>query len=115
MSTTSTTKHIPVLVQDALHSLGRRVAVARKQRQHSQADLARLAGVGLSTVVSVEGGHDGVSVGNLFKVLDALGALEQTALLLNPAGQRAELVRLLQQEALAAPETAQPPSHGSTP
>jgi transcriptional regulator with XRE-family HTH domain len=106
MATTLTSKHIPVLVQDALLSLGRRVALTRKQHQHSQADLARLAGVGLSTVVSIEGGHDGVSAGNLFKVLDALGALEQTTLLLNPAGQRAELVRLLQQESHNAQDTA---------
>lgn len=75
MSTFSAHKHIPVLVQDALSELGRRVAQRRKALRLTQTDLALQAGVGLSTVVSLEKGHDGVSVGNLCKVLDVLGAL----------------------------------------
>lgn len=73
----ASTKHIPVLVRASLERMGIRLAGARKARALTQGDLAGLAGVGLSTVVSLEGGHDGVSVGNLLKVLDAMSLLDQ--------------------------------------
>jgi len=68
--------HTPLLVQNSLQRLGERIAVARKARELTQAELAGLAGIGLSTLVSLEAGHAGVSVGNLLKAIDALGLLE---------------------------------------
>ncbi|UYG53935.1 helix-turn-helix domain-containing protein [Comamonas endophytica] len=69
---------VPVVVQRELASLATRAAVVRKARHLTQADLAHLADVGISTVAAVEGGHDGVSIGNLLKLMSALGVLEQT-------------------------------------
>lgn len=77
MAALSRVKHVPVLVQDALSGLGQGLARRRKTMRLTQSDLALQAGVGLSTVVSLEKGHDGVSVGNLCKVLDVLGVLGQ--------------------------------------
>lgn len=74
-------KHIPILVQDALSELGRSLALRRKSFHLTQPELALQAGVGLSTLVSIEKGHDGVSVGNLCKVLDVLRLLDQIALI----------------------------------
>lgn len=91
-------KHIPILVKSALGAFGQRVAAARKARHVTQTELAHLADVGLSTVVSIEGGHDGVSVGNLFKVLDALDELPQMELLLNPRQQQATLLKLVSEQ-----------------
>lgn len=68
---------IPVLVENSLVGLGSRIAIARKARALTQADLARLSDVGTSTVASLEAGYHGVSVGNFLKVLKALDLLTQ--------------------------------------
>lgn len=73
----ATTASIPILVRERLISFGSRVALARRARELSQIDLARLADVGVSTVASMEAGHHGVSLGNLLKVLKALELLDQ--------------------------------------
>lgn len=65
------------MVQRELDGLAVRAAIVRKARHLTQADLAHLADVGVSTVAAIEGGHDGVSIGNLFKLMSALGVLEQ--------------------------------------
>ena len=67
----------PILPARALLELGERIATARRARELTQADLAHLSGVGLSTLRSLESGHPGVSVGNMMKTLDALGLLGQ--------------------------------------
>ena len=73
-----------MLVQYALIGLGERLAMARKARELTQADLAILANVGISTVASLEGGHDGVAIANFLKVLSALKLLDQAHQLLQP-------------------------------
>lgn len=50
---------VPVDVHNALQSMADRATVARKARGLTQADLARLSNVGLSTISSIEAGHDG--------------------------------------------------------
>lgn len=77
-------KPTPVLVQYALIGLGERLVMARKARELTQADLAILANVGISTVASLEGGHDGVAIANFLKVLSALKLLDQAHQLLQP-------------------------------
>ena len=67
----------PILVQSKLIELGERLARARRARELSQIDLARLSDVGVSTVASLEGGYAGVALGNLLKVMKALDLLEQ--------------------------------------
>lgn len=66
---------VPVLAQASLQQLGQRLAVSRRAREWTQRDLANHADVGLSTVVSLEAGHAGVSLGNLAKVLKAMDLL----------------------------------------
>ncbi len=68
---------VPVLVQRALDGLALRAATVRKARRLTQADLAHLADVGVSTVAAVEAGQAGVAVGNLFKLMSALDLLDQ--------------------------------------
>lgn len=75
---------MPVMVQHALQELGRRAVILRKARDLTQADLAHLANVGISTVAAIEGGHDGVSLGNVLKVLDAMELLEQAGAIFDP-------------------------------
>lgn len=70
---------VPILVQQALNQMGWRANIVRKARHMTQQDLAQLSGVGISTVAAIEGGQDGVALGNVLKVLLALNLLEQTA------------------------------------
>lgn len=74
----------PPYILEALLSLGGRSRVARKARGLTQEDLANLADVGLSTIHSIEGGYDGVSIGNFLKVLYALDSLYQFDDILDP-------------------------------
>ena len=68
---------VPVDVHNALQSMADRATVARKARGLTQADLARQSNVVLSTISSIEAGHDGVTLASLLKVLSALDLLEQ--------------------------------------
>ena len=76
---------VPVLVEKGLIGLGARVAIARKARALTQADLAQLSDVGVSTVASLEAGYHGVNMGNFLKVLKALDLLDQTDRWLEPS------------------------------
>lgn len=78
-------KHTPVLVQTALERLGARIVTARKSREMTQEQLAHFSDVSLSTLRTLESGGDGVSTGNLLKVLQGLGLMEQIETLLEPA------------------------------
>ncbi|MBC7728733.1 MAG: helix-turn-helix domain-containing protein [Microbacteriaceae bacterium] len=73
------------MIENSLVRLGSRIAIARKARALTQADLARLSDVGTSTVASLEAGYHGVSVGNFLKVLKALDLLAQVDDWLPPA------------------------------
>lgn len=70
--------------EDALQGLGRRIADARLARNMGQSTMAGLAGLGISTVVAIEAGRTGVSIGNVIRVIDALGLMEQVDQLLHP-------------------------------
>lgn len=73
----TTNSPAPIVVVERLVGLGSRLALARRARELSQVDLARLADVGVSTIASLEAGHHGVSIGNFLKVLKALDQLHQ--------------------------------------
>lgn len=75
----------PPWVLRTLASLGERCKIARKARSLNQAQLASLADVGISTIYAVEGGNDGVSIGNFMKILHALDQLEQFDEILAPS------------------------------
>jgi transcriptional regulator with XRE-family HTH domain len=83
-SRSSKARPVPVVVGGALERLGVRVTLARKLRGLTQEELGHLADVSTSTVRSLEGGADGVALGNLLKVLQALGLLAQIEKLLDP-------------------------------
>ena len=55
MATIQRKKPVSVPVLHSLLRMGERVKIARKARQMTQAELAQLAGVGISTVASIEG------------------------------------------------------------
>lgn len=73
----------PVLVEAALARMGNRLKLARKLRGHTQEKLAMLADVSLSTLRALEAGADGVALGNVLKVFQALGLLAQVDQLLD--------------------------------
>ena len=85
MATIRSSLLVPVLVENSLIGLGARAAIARKARALTQADLAQLADVGVSTVASLEAGYHGVSMGNFLKVLKALDLLEHVDEWMTPA------------------------------
>lgn len=80
----SRTRPVPVVVGSALERLGARVTMARKLRGLTQEELGHLADISTSTVRSMEDGAEGVAIGNLLKVLQALGLLSQVEKLLDP-------------------------------
>ncbi|CAG9182800.1 hypothetical protein LMG23992_04829 [Cupriavidus laharis] len=77
-------KHTPILVKGALERLGKRLIMARKLREMTQEQLASLSDVSPSTLRSLEAGADGVSIGNLLKVLQGLHLLGQLDEVLDP-------------------------------
>lgn len=80
----SRARPIPVVVGGALERLGVRLTMARKLRGLTQEALGQLADVSTSTIRSLEDGAEGVAMGNLLKVLQALGLLSQVEQLLDP-------------------------------
>ncbi|MFT4523583.1 MAG: transcriptional regulator with XRE-family HTH domain [Bacteroidia bacterium] len=67
--------------QRILNELGANIKLARLRRKLSSAQVAERAGMDRSTLVKIESGHPGVSIGQFFNVLNVLG-LEQDFLLL---------------------------------
>lgn len=74
----------PILPANKLAALGVRLALARRARALNQRDLAFLAGVGANTIVALEKGRPGVSLGALGRVLDALELLAELDHLVEP-------------------------------
>lgn len=77
-------KPFPILAKRSLGTLGERLSQARRARELSQVELARLADVGVSTLASLEAGDPGVAIGKLVRVLEALGLLGELDRLLDP-------------------------------
>ncbi|HEY7952414.1 MAG TPA: helix-turn-helix transcriptional regulator [Solirubrobacteraceae bacterium] len=75
---------MPPPVRRALVHVAEDVAVWRKLRGLTQAQLADRAGVSRDTLVRLEGGDGGVSVENLLRVLRALGVLDSIPAALDP-------------------------------
>lgn len=57
----------------ALEVLGRMIAVARKERKMSQAELAKRIGVTRPTVMAIEKGSPRVAVGSVFEAAVTVG------------------------------------------
>lgn len=56
-----------------LSEMGENIKLARLRRKLSSEQVAERAGISRSTLVSIEKGHDGVSIGNYLSVLNVLG------------------------------------------
>ena len=74
----------PPPVRRALRQVADDVAAWRKLRSLTQAQVADRAGVSRDTLVRLEGGEGGVSTENLFRVLRALGVLDEVPRALDP-------------------------------
>ncbi|ALM82117.1 hypothetical protein ASB57_03295 [Bordetella sp. N] len=73
---------LPVEVDQSLLELGQRISFGRRLRALKQSDVARQAGVGVSSIVALEQGAPGVAIGTLARVLwalDSLSELDQVA------------------------------------
>jgi transcriptional regulator with XRE-family HTH domain len=95
----------PVLfpkLQRILSEVGENIKLARLRRKLSSVQVAERAGIGRSTLLKIEQGHPGVSMGNYLNVLRVLG-LEQDFLLL---AKDDELGRKLQDAQLITKERA---------
>ena len=71
--------------QRALTSLGRNIKTARKKRRISIREFAERIGVSERTVMRLEKGDEGVSLGTLAMACLVLGELEVISALLDPA------------------------------
>lgn len=67
----------PPSVQRALRALGRDIGIARRKRRLPMADFAVRMGVSQGTLIRLEKGEAGVSIGALAMALLALGELQR--------------------------------------
>ena len=67
----------PLPVQHALRKLGKDIQTARRRRRLPTKLVAERAGISRPTLLKVEQGHPGVSMGTCTSVLFALGILER--------------------------------------
>lgn len=89
-------------LQKILEEVGENLRLARLRRKLSSEQVAERAGMSRSTLVKIEQGNPGVSIGNYLNVLRVFG-LEQDFLLL---AQDDELGRKLQDAQLAIRDRA---------
>lgn len=80
----SRTRATPPPVRSALRGVADHVAVWRKLRGLTQAQLADRSGVSRDTLVRLEGGDGGVSLENLLRIVRALGILDGLSKALDP-------------------------------
>lgn len=59
--------------RDALTVLGRQIAVARRERGRTAADVAERAGISRPTLSKIEHGDPSVAIGTVFEVATLLG------------------------------------------
>jgi DNA-binding XRE family transcriptional regulator len=83
-SRTSAKRPLPPPVRRALREVFGDVSSWRKLRGLTQAQLANRAGVSRDTVLRLENGDGGVSIETLFRVLRALGLLDNVTRALDP-------------------------------
>jgi transcriptional regulator with XRE-family HTH domain len=99
-------KPVPPPVRRTLRDVARDVAVWRKLRGLTQAQLADRAGVSRDTLVRLEGGDGGVSIENLLRILRGLGVLDSVHQALDP--YESDIGRLRSEERL--PQRVRPRS-----
>jgi DNA-binding XRE family transcriptional regulator len=77
----STPYNLPIPVRRALHKLGQDIRDARRRRRIPSAILAERASISRTTLVKVEKGEPGVSLGTYATVLFVLGLTDRLSTL----------------------------------
>jgi len=99
---------LPPVVTAALRQLGDNLAVARKRRKESQRAWAGRIGVSIPTLIRMEKGDPGVSMGAYATALWLMGRVQVLGELADPATDLAALeqdVRAARQRAVRSPES----------
>lgn len=76
---------IPLPVERALLRLGQNLALARRRRHFSQADIAERIGTSVTTVRRMEDGHPGIALQHFARALQVFGELDKLEKLLDSA------------------------------
>jgi transcriptional regulator with XRE-family HTH domain len=82
---------LPPAVDQALKALGERLAIARKRRRQSQRAWAQRLGVSVPTLIRLEQGDPGVSIGIVASALWLVGRLQALPDLADPQADRGAL------------------------
>jgi len=82
---------LPPAAQEALRRLGENLALARLRRKESQRTWAQRLGVSVPTLIRLEQGDPGVSVGILATALWMLGQVQALPALADPERDRGAL------------------------
>jgi DNA-binding XRE family transcriptional regulator len=98
----------PLEVAQALARLGANIRTARLRRRMGQEDLTQAAGIDRKTLMRLEKGDPGVSLGRAYSVLWTLGLLPTTQAVADPDGdehgkilERARLPQRVRQSGVA--------------
>ncbi len=86
------TTQYPPSVQRALRKLGQDIQIARKKRRMTVEDFGDRLGVGKGTVIRLERGEAGISIGTLTMALLALGELHRMSDLIDVASDDSGLL-----------------------
>ncbi|MCF6237591.1 MAG: hypothetical protein L3J79_02055 [Candidatus Marinimicrobia bacterium] len=78
-STNSRFSRLPIPIKRALHALGGDLKNARRRRRIPSALLAERSSISRTTLVKIEKGEPGVSIGAYAHVLMSLGMIERLA------------------------------------
>ena len=82
---------MPPAAAQALHALGENLAIARSRRRESQRAWAKRLGVSIPTLIRMERGDPGVSVGIYVTALWLMGTVDGLPELAAPAADRGAL------------------------
>ncbi len=82
---------LPPAAQAALRSLGEHLAIARVRRRESQRGWAQRLGVSVPTLIRLEQGDPGVSVGIVATALWLIGRVNELPALADPQADRGAL------------------------
>jgi hypothetical protein len=86
-------RSLPPAVTQALHALGENLAIARVRRRESQRVWAKRLGISVPTLIRMERGDPGVSVGIYATALWLIGRVNVVPELAAPANDRGALER----------------------
>lgn len=96
MKKSAETSLMPFEAADASELLGARIRTARKARQWTQAELGERAEISTNTIIKMEAGGLAIQLGFYLKALWALDLINSFSSLLEPLGQSAGEIALME-------------------